>query len=402
MSASTISNPSLRFRGFNDLWQTKKISATGNVVTGGTPRTSDRSLYGGDFMFVSPADIGEARYVKSTTKTLTEAGHETGRKVPANSILFVCIGSTIGKVAQAGADCTTNQQINSVIPNSSHDANFLLSLLVKQSSRIRLLAGNQAVPILNKSEFSKISITLPTLPEQKKIADFLTSVDERIGQLIKKKALLEDYKKGVMQQLFSQKIRFKDDNGNDFPDWEEKKLGEVAEVVGGGTPDSTNEDYWNGDVQWFTPTEIRSKFVSQSKRTISESGLKKCSASILPVGTLLLTSRATIAEVSIAREPCTTNQGFQSITVNCNTSNEFIYYWLIQSKKDFLRKAQGSTFLEIGGKEVRKMMLLIPALEEQKKIADFLSAIDQKIESVSQQIAKTQTFKKGLLQQMFV
>ena len=353
-------------------------------------------------MFVSPADIGEARYVKSTTKTLTEAGHETGRKVPANSILFVCIGSTIGKVAQAGADCTTNQQINSVIPNSSHDANFLLSLLVKQSSRIRLLAGNQAVPILNKSEFSKISITLPTLPEQKKIADFLTSVDERIGQLIKKKALLEDYKKGVMQQLFSQQIRFKDDNGNDFPDWEEKKLGEVAEVVGGGTPDSTNEDYWNGDVQWFTPTEIRSKFVSQSKRTISESGLKKCSASILPVGTLLLTSRATIAEVSIAREPCTTNQGFQSITVNCNTSNEFIYYWLIQSKKDFLRKAQGSTFLEIGGKEVRKMMLLIPALEEQKKIADFLSAIDQKIESVSQQIAKTQTFKKGLLQQMFV
>ncbi len=227
-------------------------------------------------------------------------------------------------------------------------------------------------------------------------------MDERIGQLIKKKALLEDYKKGVMQQLFSQQIRFKDDNGNDFPDWEEKKLGEVAEVVGGGTPDSTNEDYWNGDVQWFTPTEIRSKFVSQSKRTISESGLKKCSASILPVGTLLLTSRATIAEVSIAREPCTTNQGFQSITVNCNTSNEFIYYWLIQSKKDFLRKAQGSTFLEIGGKEVRKMMLLIPALEEQKKIADFLSAIDQKIESVSQQIAKTQTFKKGLLQQMFV
>ena len=183
-------------------WEEKKISATGNVVTGGTPRTSDRSLYDGDFMFVSPADIGEARYVKSTTKTLTEAGHEVGRKIPANSILFVCIGSTIGKVAQAGADCTTNQQINSVIPNSSHDANFLLSLLVKQSSRIRLLAGNQAVPILNKSEFSKISITLPTLPEQKKIADFLTSVDQKIESVSQQIAKTQTFKKGLLQQMF--------------------------------------------------------------------------------------------------------------------------------------------------------------------------------------------------------
>ena len=123
---------------------------------------------------------------------------------------------------------------------------------------------------------------------------------------------------------------------------------------------------------------------------------------MLPVGTLLFTSRATIAEVSIATEPCTTNQGFQSITVNPGVSNEFIYYWVIQFKKEFLRKAQGSTFLEIGGKEVRKMPMLLPSVDEQTKIADFLSAIDRKIESIATHISQTQTFKKGLLQQMFV
>ena len=364
-------------------------------------------------MFVSPSDIGDARYVRATTKTLTEAGHKAGRRIPKDSIVFVCIGSTIGKVAQVDAECTTNQQINAVVPDAKHDANFLLCVFDKESAQIRLLAGKQAVPIINKRTFAAISITIPTLPEQRKIADFLAAVDGRIEQLSQKKALLEDYKKGVMQQLFTQALRFKDKvNGearegtwgatHDFPEWEETTLGEIGSVVGGGTPDSTNDTYWNGDVQWFTPTEIRSKFVSRSKRTISTSGLKNCSASVLPAGTLLFTSRATIAEVSIATEPCTTNQGFQSITVNQNVSNEFIYYWVIHFKKEFLRKAQGSTFLEIGGKEVRKMPLLLPSLPEQTKIANFLTALDRKIESVSSQITHTQTFKKGLLQQMFV
>jgi hypothetical protein len=215
-------------------------------------------------------------------------------------------------------------------------------------------------------------------------------------------SLMEAYKKGVMQQLFTQALRFKDDHGNDFPDWEEKTLGEVGSVVGGGTPDSTKDDYWNGDIEWFTPTEIRSKYAGGSRRKITESGMKNCSASILPVGTLLMTSRATIAEISISTIPCTTNQGFQSITTNSENNNEFIYYWIKNNKKMFLRKSQGSTFIEISGKEVRKLAILIPSLPEQTKIANFLTALDRKIESVSQQITHTQTVKKGLLQQMFV
>ena len=280
--------------------------------------------------------------------------------------------------------------------------NFMLKT-AKARKDITSRSGGSTRYNIGQESLEDVLVSIaPTLSEQRKIANFLTAVEGRIEHLIHKKALLEVYKKGVMEQLFTQVIRFKDDHGNDFPDWEEKKLGEVGSIVGGGTPDSTNEIYWNGDVQWFTPTEIRSKYASSSKRTISQLGLKKCSASMLPVGTLLLTSRATIAEVSISTKPCTTNQGFQSITVNPDVSNEFVYYWVIQFKKEFLRKAQGSTFLEIGGKEIRKMPISIPRFPEQTKITDFLSAIDRKIESVTTQITEAQTFKRGLLQQMFV
>ncbi len=134
-------------------------------------------------------------------------------------------------------------------------------------------------------------------------------------------SLLKLYKKGIMQKLFSQQIRFKDGEGNDFEDWEVKTLGEICEITGGGTPDTSNPEYWNGNIQWFTPTEIKLDFVSKSIRTITELGLQKSSAKKLPIGTILLTTRATIGEASIALEECTTNQGFQSLIAKEGINN---------------------------------------------------------------------------------
>ena len=203
------------------------------------------------------------------------------------------------------------------------------------------------------------------------------------------------------KQALVPKLRFEDEQGKDFPDWEEKKLGEVAEVVGGGTPDSTNEAYWKGDVQWFTPSEIRSKFAEDSKRTISQLGLKKSSARVLPIGAILLTSRATIAEVSIATRECTTNQGFQSLIVQEGHHNEFVYYWIVENKKEFLRKSQGSTFLEISGKEIRKFKIILPSLPEQEKIAAFLTSVDDRIDQLKRKKSLLQDYKKGAMQKLF-
>ena len=177
---------------------------------------------------------------------------------------------------------------------------------------------------------------------------------------------------------------------------------DLAQIIGGGTPETSKEEYWNGDIQWFTPTEIKFDYVSESIRTISELGLKKSSAKILPIGTILLTTRATIGEVSIALRECTTNQGFQSLVVKSNHSNIFIFNWIKNNKYKFISKANGSTFPEISKSEIEKIKITIPSLKEQTKIANFLSSIDKKIELTIKELNSTKEFKKALLQQMFV
>jgi type I restriction enzyme S subunit len=290
-------------------------------------------------------------------------------------------------------------------PSSESTALGYMSFLLKSwklRKQIMTIAQGTKVLSLSARRVSNLKLNLPSLPEQQKIASFLAAVDEKIQQLSKKKALLEAYKKGLMQQLFSCQLRFKDENGKAYPDWEEKRLGEIAEIVGGGTPETVKPDYWDGEIQWFTPTEIRSKYISNSKRTITQSGLSKSSAKLLPAGTILFTSRATIAELGFATQECSTNQGFQSLIVNQNNNSEFIYQLIKVNKNEFVKKSQGSTFLEISSKEMKKMKFNTPILEEQQKIATYLAGIDSKIENVNTQITQTQTFKKGLLQQLFV
>eukprot|EP01155_Anaeramoeba_flamelloides_P027186 Anaeramoba_flamelloidesa822958_24.p1 GENE.a822958_24~~a822958_24.p1 ORF type:complete len:407 (-),score=48.20 a822958_24:410-1630(-) len=193
------------------------------------------------------------------------------------------------------------------------------------------------------------------------------------------------------------KLRF-----SEFSDeWEEKVIKNIASIVGGGTPDTTKKEYWNGNIEWFTPTEIKSKYISGSKRTISELGLKKSSAKILPKGTLLLSTRATVGDVGIALEECTTNQGFQSLIINENNCNEFLYNWILTSKKEFLRKATGSTFLEISKKEIEKIKISIPSKQEQEKIASFLNQVDTKIEQLTRKEKLLQQYKKGVMQKIF-
>ena len=252
------------------------------------------------------------------------------------------------------------------------------------------------------SDISKFYFTVPSIQEQTKIASFLSAVDEKISQLTHKHELLNQYKQGMMQKLFSQQIRFKADDGSEFGEWENTVLGDIADIVGGGTPSTNNEEYWSGDVVWLTPSEINQKFIGESKRTISELGVQKSSAKKLPIGTILFTSRATIGEVAIASVEVTTNQGFQSFISKEKTFNEFLYYWIVNNKKSFIERASGSTFLEISKSKIQPMEISLPCLQEQTKIANFLSAIDQKIEVVAQQIEQAKTWKKGLLQQMFV
>ena len=177
-----------------------------------------------------------------------------------------------------------------------------------------------------------------------------------------------------------------------------KTINYLATVLGGGTPDTTIKSYWDGNIQWFTPSEIgKSKYVSLSSRTITEDGLNNSSAKLLPSYTILLSSRATVGECSITLHECATNQGFQSlIAKNCDI--DFLYYLIQTKKKDLIRKACGSTFLEISANEVRKIRTNVPSNTEQKKIGALLSLIDKRIETQNKIIEKLETLIKGIIE----
>jgi type I restriction enzyme S subunit len=192
-------------------------------------------------------------------------------------------------------------------------------------------------------------------------------------------------------------LRFSEFQG----EWGNTKLGEVCDIIGGGTPETNNDEYWNGDINWFTPTEIKSNYVSKSIRKISTLGLQKSSAKILPIGTILLTTRATIGEASIALEECTTNQGFQSLITKNGYNNVFIFNWIRENKYELTSRANGSTFPEINKSEIEKIPIQIPSQQEQTKIASFLTAVDDKLQALKQKKTLLEQYKKGVMQKIF-
>ena len=190
-------------------------------------------------------------------------------------------------------------------------------------------------------------------------------------------------------------LRFPEFSG----EWKTKSINDLADVIGGGTPDTTVKSYWDGGIQWFTPSEIgKNKFVDASLRTITEEGLNNSCAKLLPPNTILLSSRATIGECSLSLRECATNQGFQSlVSKKCNV--DFLYYLIQTKKKDLIRKSCGSTFLEISANEVRKIQVSVPSDVEQQKIAGLLSLIDKRIATQNKIIEKMESLIKGIIYQ---
>ncbi len=391
--------PKLRFKEFKSEWKRKKLCEVAKVITGSTPSTANREYYDGEKLFVSPADIQGNRYVYKTKTSLTDLGFSKGRKVKKGSVLFVCIGSTIGKVAQTNEDSITNQQINALENKEDYSNDFIYSLLDLKGKKIKLLAGVQAVPQINKTDFSNLKYSFPTLQEQQKIAAFLTAVDDKIQQLTKKKTLLEQYKKGVMQQIFSQQLRFKTDDGSSFPDWEDKKLGVLVKIKSGSSPSNYIFEK-EGEFPFLKVEELNNSIKYQSKSRFysnNDKGLIEKNSIIFPKrGAAIMTNKVRVNSIPVIMD----SNLMAIIPIKNLLNSEFIYYYILKEK--LYKIADTSTIPQINNKHIEPYKINLPSLKEQQKIATYLSAIDTKIESLQTQIAKTQTFKKGLLQQLFV
>lgn len=250
-------------------------------------------------------------------------------------------------------------------------------------------------------DFLKQSIMVPSLPEQQKIAEFLSTIDTVIKKQKETVSVWEERKKGVMQKLFSQEVRFKADDGSEFPEWEEKKLGEVGDIVTGNTPSTKQNDYYGECYLWVTPTDITdSREVTSTAKMLTELGYTV--ARHIPANSILVTCIASIGKNAILRENGSCNQQINSITPYDEYSVEFVYYLICQNEK-LLHANAGTGGMEILNKEnFSKIKMYFPCFAEQQKIADCLSSLDEVIEKQKATLAAWEELKKGLLQQMFV
>ena len=387
----------MRFPEFKDDWNDYHLRDLCTFHSGGTPSIDNVEYWEGEIPFVSAVAMHNT-HIEKTPLTLTEKGLRDGSKqLEAGNLLLLVRGSMLWNkipICYNDVDVAFNQDVKGIVPNSKTTSLFLLNWIQSHENRIKYMVTGTGIGAgkLDSEDLLALNVKLPSLIEQKKIEKFLSLIDERIETQIRIIEELKLYRNALIFRLLTPKDK-----------WLRLSIGDVAHVIGGGTPDTNIEDYWNGNIQWFTPSEIgKKKYVMESERTLTQKGLDNSSAKLLPPNTILLSTRATIGECSIARQECCTNQGFQSLIAN-KVTPEFLYYLIQTKKKDLLSKASGSTFAEISANEVRKIHICIPnTQEEQKAIVQPLSAYDEKIETECIILHLYELQKQYLLGQMFI
>ena len=398
--------PRLRFKKFDSDWEKTTIGAKSETVTSGSRDWAQYYSDSGDkFIRMTNLvrnginlDLSDLRFVQ-----LPVGSNEGKRTSLEKGDILISITAELGKLGWIPEGLGTayiNQHTALVRMKNTLDSKFVAYALSteKYNNKLNSLNDSGAKAGLNLGSIRSFELTIPSKPEQTQIASFLSVVDEKISQLTQKLELLSQYKQGMMQKLFSQQVRFKADDKSEFGEWEEKKLGEISTTFSGGTPKSTNKKFYQGTIPFIKSGEISQKHTEQF---INELALKESSAKLVKKGDLLYALYgATSGQVAISQIDGAINQAVLCIRSNLNTIYLLNFFlW----KKDsilstYLQGGQGNLSAAI----LKEIFVPVPCLEEQTKIANFLSAIDQKIEVVAQQIEQAKQWKKGLLQQMFI
>ena len=378
--------PQLRFPEFIGEWDVTNFGNISSIKRGASPRPiSSPKWFDKDSSvgWVRISDVTKSKkYLKKTEQYLSEDGINRSRKVDkGNLIMSIC--ATIGKPIYTNFNVCIHDGFI-VFDSLSEDKGFIYYLLEKIQKKWYRYGQPGTQVNLNSDIVSSEIFSIPTKPEQQKIAAFLAAVDSKIEQLSKKQELLGEYKKGSMQQIFSQAIRFKADDGSEFPDWEEKKLRDVAKITTGS---SNREDSGlDGQYTFFD----RSEDIRTSDR-------------------YLFDGKAVIVAGEGSRFPpkyfegkFDLHQRTYAIMEFVEANSKYIFYFVDKQKNYLLRYAVGSTVKSLRLPIFQKMPVSLPSLPEQTKIANFLSSIDSKIEQVGKQLDESKQFKKALLQQMFV
>lgn len=368
-------------------WKEYKLGEIGVVITGKTPSARNPEDWGDEVLFVTPSDFRNyGKYANNSERKLSNIGAKrlVNKMLPPKSILVTCIGSDMGKVVMSKTNCITNQQINALIPDKQFDNDFLYYSLISIYDTLRIMGGDgTAVPIVNKGDFEKIVLSIPSLDEQRRIAAILSSLDDKIDLLHRENATLEQMAETLFRQWFVVEAK---------EEWEEKELREIVDISIGRTPPRKETKWFStnpSDVKWLSIKDMGAGdvFLFNTSEYLTKEAVETFSIPIIPKNTVVLSFKMTVGRVGITTEDMLSNEAIAHFKFTNKTpiTKEYLYLFLKSFKYDSLGSTS-SIVTAINSAMIKDMMISIPDVRTIDSFKKQTQTIFDKIYSNQKQI----------------
>ena len=404
--------PCLRFKDTNGkdypAWEQRKLEELASKFTGGgTPNTSNPNYWNGEIPWIQSSDLKEDDVLSLTVKKhISQEGlkNSATKIVPKNSLVIVTrVG--VGKLVVNTQEIATSQDFLS-LSGIKGDSRFLAYSLYSLLKKITRRVQGTSIKGITKTDFLKETILVPALEEQEKISSCMVEVDKLITLHQRKLETLKKLKRTLLQKMFPKKGQLKPELR--FPgftnDWEQRKLEELAsKFTGGGTPNTSNPNYWNGEIPWIQSSDLKEDDVLSLtvKKHISQEGLKNSATKIVPKNSLVIVTRVGVGKLVVNTQEIATSQDFLSLS-GIKGDSRFLAYSLYSLLKKITRRVQGTSIKGITKTDFLKETILVPALEEQEKISSCMVEVDKLITLHQRKLETYKKLKKSLLQKMFI
>lgn len=396
--------PKLRFPGFNETWEQRKLKDIAEIVGGGTPSTSVPTYWNGSIDWYSPTEVGKDNFARGSKRKISKEGlkNSSAKLLPPHKTILFTSRATIGEAAILEREGATNQGFQSIVTKEGTDVYFLYSYKNHLKKQALIKASGSTFLEISKKAIEELQVQLPSFEEQTKIGSFFRFIDQAITLHQRKLEGLSKLKKSLLQKMFPK-------NGQQNPEvrfpgfteaWEQRKLKDFTLSYSGGTPSVSNKNYYNGTIPFIRSGEISGE---RTELFITEEGLNKSSAKRVHKGQILYALYgATSGEVSLSKIDGAINQAILAISTKEGYSNAFLSFWLRKEKDritaTFLQGGQGN----LSGEIVKNLIVPVPSQLEQTKIGDLFNQLDGIITLHQRKLESLKILKKSLLQQMFV
>ncbi|HEQ79011.1 MAG TPA: restriction endonuclease subunit S [Euryarchaeota archaeon] len=352
-------------------WAIPALGQIATITGGSTPSRTQAEYWNGSIPWLTPTDLpmpgkGIAD-VSDTAAKITEEGLAaiSAQLLPVGTVLFSS-RATIGKLGISRVPLATNQGFANFIPKRFVDAKYLAYCLLRHKTEITALAGSTTFKEVTKTALKKFRVPLPPLSEQRRIVEILDQADA----LRRKRAEADAKAARILPALF---YKIFGDPVTNPKGWPIKRISEVCRVISGATPRTNQPEYWGGGIPWATPRDLSGLddwVLEQTERTLTGEGLSSCSATMMPKGAVLLSSRAPIGLVAIAGVPMCTNQGFKNLICEGDIDSWYLFAWCKLRKSYLQSLGRGATFTEVSKSIVESIELPLPPIKTQREFRE--------------------------------